>query len=808
MLTLTLRCHPSHPPLLTSLTSFTASTAESIHSASRLVAALLFAALPPHLPPHFLPPLLPLALALCQDTSSDVRRTMCTALPPLTSTLPPTSMPLLSTELCELLRDEEVKVQQAALLSLPPPLLPSVLPILRQYFAHPPHALHLTLARIYGHLLTSLPPSPPSPPLPPDIHRLLRDFYKQSSAAPDPAIRYWCVWNLPALWTVVGGGVMEGAWLGGVMQGFAHDADREVRMTLARSLGVVVPLVMGVGGGGGGRVVKELLLTLLRDGEAAVRDLVVTSLPSLLSLPIPTAATPPPPTPFDTPALTEVFRGLLALDGSGMAYRTKVDWLTSLFALRAAFATPELAYMYYDRLSPIVFSTLHASPPVPLLSLLFLLLNHFLSSLPSSQRRHDLLQRLLRECGPTSRSCYDRLMFLSLVESWLTLFSRRWMRRHVLAVLVKMVTSEGVREVRVRALDVMGKVDRARLLDAKDKEAWGRVVMAMCGDADRYVQERAKEWVKRRAGKGGVGGEVVGGDEGEEERMDREKEEREERLQRDEDEALELLMRKEQVRERAALLNGGGASSQAVMLLMMKQKKEREKEVKEKEREKRAAAATEEEKAPGGGAAAAHGLTLPAGRGVGTGSGGVPVLSPIAGKDRKLPLRVGLAAGVAKGKPSGAAAEAEAEEEKKDKGKGRSGYLPGLSTSTLSASSPSTPSALFRSPSSSSTPSSLKRLPSTSSPTPTLPPASPSVTPHPRRLPPSNSLSASPSSLPSPSSAGLVIPALNGSPRVAKVPPVAGKGKAAAGATAASPVSFGLTGSGLLRAKMSGTAGV
>ena len=834
LLTNALRHHAGSGGVVERLTDFSAEAAESIHSSSRLIAALLFARLPPHVPAASLLPLLPSALALCQDTSMEVRTAMCGALGPLAAVLSSSqsSLASLATELSELLRDEELTVQQAALLSLPPPLLPSVMSVLRGFFASPPKGLHAVLARVFGELLVGLGSAGVGGGS--DGARLMRDFYRSSSTGQDGDIRYWCVYNAPALLTLIAPvrssshppgsqsasvsspraslivPLMDFAFLAPLLTGFSHDAHPPVRVSLSRSLPVLAPLLLALSQSHF-RLVKELILTLLKDAEPSVRDTVVASLPALLAMP-----SPPP----DASSLTELFRCALQLDGAAMTYRARIEWLSTLYALRLQFASHELQYMYYDRLSPVLFSALHASPPAPLLALLLSVLNHFLSSLPSAQRRHDLLQRLLRECGPGSRSCYDRLLFLSLVDSWTAVFSRRWLRRHVLAALLKMAAVETVREVKVRLLTVMGRVERGKALDAKDKEAWSRTVLALCQDADRYVSDRAKEWVKRRAAE-------ERSDDAEEERRDRALEEREERLLKDEEELTEQQLRKEQMRERNALLNqggAGGASNNAVMLHMIKQqKKEREKD---KEREKRAQAnsADDEKAAP----SSPHALPLSAStptttRSLPASSSMVmaPTLSPIVTKDRKtttIPPRP--AAGRLRGTTAdkaGAMGEADGEDEKKEK-RGRAGHLPGLSTSSSAAPSPSSSAsvAAFRSPIAASSVSAAGKKALVTASSATALPSPSSLHPLSRRYPsgstPSSASSStssthsaavSPATLGSPSSSsasssGLVIPALSSSPRVVKVSPVTTKSRAAATPTVA-PAGFGLTGSAMLK---------
>ena len=105
----------------------------------------------------------------------------------------------------------------------------------------------------------------------------------------------------------------------------------------------------------------------------------------------------------DAAILTDVFRAMLSVEFSTLSYRHRMLYLQSLYSLRLHFTTHDMQYLYYDRLTPLLFASLHASPPLPLLQLLLAFLCHFLSSLPSSQRRHDLLLRLLRLYSPTSR---------------------------------------------------------------------------------------------------------------------------------------------------------------------------------------------------------------------------------------------------------------------------------------------------------------------------------------------------------------------------------------------------------------------
>ena len=620
-----LAAHSSLAPLLSALSTFAEKSADSIHSSSRLVSAQLIGLLAPHMSTAAVTSLLPSFLPLCQDTSLDVRAAMsgsvCRLAEAVRGSLP--SLQSIVTELSELLRDEEFAVKEAALLGsvsvlplLSPSLLSSsLLPVFRSYLSSPPRPLHSTLARVLGQWCVSCGPSLSSDA------RVVREFYRSSSVSGDNDVRYWCVYNLPAMVSLLApissasapSALFDVAFLAPLLTSFCHDPHPPVRLSLSHSLCVVGGLLLRVSSQHM-RLLKDLLVTLLRDGEVSVRANILSSIPALLATPAATtastsapAATPSSSSPshtskvtssvlpayaatsaaagsVDAAVLTDIFRAMLAVDFSSLSYRHRMLYLDSLYSLRLHFTSHDMQYLYYDRLTPLLFASLHATPPLPLLRLLLSFLCHFLSSLPSSQRRHDLLLRLLRLYCPTSRSCYDRIVFVRLVEEMAQCFSRRWMRKHALPLASKMLQSEAVREVKLRLMAVLGSRPALKCMDAKEREHFSKWVQALTADGDRHTIEKAAEFSARRpfdrGEKGATADEKAADDE--EDRRDRDREEREDRLLRDEEELMEAMMRKEQVRERNVLLSSsaGSQTNNAVMLLMMKQKKEREKELK------------------------------------------------------------------------------------------------------------------------------------------------------------------------------------------------------------------------------------
>ena len=682
-----LAAHSAQPSVLQALLSFASASSESIHSSSRLGAAQLFGRLAPFAPLPSLLSLLPSALALCQDTGMEVRCAMCGSLPALAAALcsSPPQLQLIAGELTELLQDEELSVKTEALLCsvpllplLSPALLSScLLPVFRTYFSAPPQPLHAVLARVYGpvaHHCSAVIAAEAA------TVRLMRDFYRQSCSAPEAEVRYWCAFNLPGMLTLLqppASPLLELSLLSPLLQAFLHDAHQPVRLCIARALPALASLLLSVSAAQM-KQVKDAIVVLLKDEDAAVRDAVMAAAPELLKA-------------ADSAVVGEVFRALLSLDASLLSYRTRLLHLSCLLALRPHFSTGDLQYHYCDRLTPLLFACLHSAPPAPLLQALTAALNHLLSTLPSSQRRHDLLQRLLRECGPSSRSCYGRLLFLSLVESWLSVFSRRWLRKQgIVAAVCKLAAGETVREVRVRLLQLTGRMERLRgLMDAKEREGCcARLLQGLQADSgSSFSSEKARAWLSGR-------GEESAAQDEEEERRDREREEREERLQREEEEMLELMLKREQQRERNFILNGGSAANSAALMQIIKQKKEREKDAKDRERMEEKTAAAAANAAPPASAASAAAAVA-------------PLLSPLtpASRERKivaarLQSRAGSGAAApprarpgaaAASTPASAAAEEREEgvEERRERGgsRSRTGYLPGLPSSASFTSS-------------------------------------------------------------------------------------------------------------------------
>ena len=863
LLTRLLSAHSSHPPLLSALSSFALKSADSIHSSSRLVSAELLAVLSPHLSAAAASSLLPSFLPLCQDTSMDVRVAMSAAVCRLADTLrsTPASLQSIVSELSELLRDEELAVKQCALLSsvavlplLPPPLLSaSLLPVFRSYLSAPPHLLHATVARVLGEWCVCCGSSLSSDA------RVLREFYRSSSVGGDNDVRYWCAFNLPALVSLLppdsataapssvasSSALFDVSFLSPLLTSFSHDTHPPVRLSLSHSLPALAPLLLRASPSHV-KLLKDVAVALLKDSETVVRANTLACIPALLaahsnSAPSPLAGSSPAPKlasvassvytsasaaaagGVDASVLTELFRAMLAVDFGSLSYRHRMLYLDSLYSLRHHFTTHDMQYLYYDRLTPLLFASLHASPPLPLLQLLLAFLCHFLSSLPSSQRRHDLLLRLLRLYSPTARSCYDRLVFVRLVDEMGAVFSRRWMRKHTLPHSVKLMQTEAVREVKLRMLAVLGGRTALRCMDAKEREQFGKWVHALTAEGDAHTVELANHFLARRpferGEKSGSSAEERAVEE-EEERLDRAREEREDRLLREEEELLEAMMRKEQVRERNVLLSSssGSQANNAVMLLMMKQKKEREKELKQTQGKDSTSSSTtalaQQQLAP---VTPQHGKAVASAAGKGH-AGTVSRTGRVRGGSDK-----GL------GNLASALEEKEREEEERQKGRPR-GYFPGLASASstptaASLSSASSSSALFSaaalrsaSPSSSSPPSSVvkrstpllpsaglhpmsRRYPSASTsavslPSPTAPSAAASpLTPSPLHAPSSSSLSS-------------LIPQLThgSSPRTGK-PSHNSAGGGSAAAAAGKPPKFGAHASGATVAAVGGSSG-
>ena len=842
-----LTAHPSLGPLLSALSAFAQKSADSIHSSSRLVAAQLIGVLASHLSAPSVSSLLPSFLPLCQDTSLDVRAAMSSSVCRLAEAVRGSAASLQSivSELSELLRDEEFAVKQAALLSsvsllplLPAPLLSSsLLPVFRSYLSSPPRLLHATVARVLGVWCVSCASSLSSDA------RVVREFYRSSSVGGDNDVRYWCAYNMPALLSLLAvpasaasssssPTLFDVAFLSPLLTSFSHDPHPPVRLSLSHSLPVAAPLLLRLSSQHM-KLLKDIVVTLLKDGEASVRANTLACIPNLLATP--TAATamasspssmskgalavlsvsPSAPSGVDAAVLTDVFRAMLAVEFSSLSYRHRMLYLESLYSLRLHFTSHDMHYLYYDRLTPLLFASLHASPPLPLLQLLLAFLCHFLSSLPSSQRRHDLLLRLLRLYSPTARSCYDRLVFVRLLDEMAKCFSRRWMKKHALPHALKLLQTESVREVRLRLLAVLaGSRSVLRTMDGKEREQFARWAQSLAADGDQHSVEAVAAFNQRRPFERGE--KAVTADErlldDEDDRRDREREEREDRLLRDEEELMEAMMRKEQVRERNVLLSssGGSQTNTAVMLLMMKQKKEREKvaskESKDKEKERE-----REEKAEKAAAAAIssssphftqlapvtpqHSKSASAGK---LTTGTVSKAGRVRGASDK-----GLASIAVEEKEREAAAGREhavqrEDEDRKERGRPR-GYFPGLSppsstavsttAAALSASaSPSLSSAALRSASPSSSASSPPLSVSKRS-VPLLPSAG--LHPMSRRYP-STAAAASPTGLsataqsipvsPTPAAASAAsspssfIPlSHSGSPRLVKLSSAAGK---------------------------------
>ena len=131
--------------------------------------------------------------------------------------------------------------------------------------------------------------------------RVVREFYRSSSVSGDNDVRYWCVYNMPALVSLLAPSssstsstsspaLFDVAFLSPLLVSFSHDPHPPVRLSLSRSLPAVAPLLLRVSSSHM-RLLKECMITLLKDAEGGVRASIIECIPSLLSPPSAAAPT-------------------------------------------------------------------------------------------------------------------------------------------------------------------------------------------------------------------------------------------------------------------------------------------------------------------------------------------------------------------------------------------------------------------------------------------------------------------------------------------------------------------------------------
>lgn len=606
--------------IITSVQRYVLNSCESIHAQARLVAALIIRELLLYCNVP-LDTLRSSACSLCQDTSLDVRRAMSVSLVafgrPQGVTGSAHDLEWICNELIELVSDEEKLVKQSALSSLcelvtiaPVECVEQqLLPVIINMLSAPPKHLHTGLARAFGSLMHSMRHL-----LQPSDSRLLHAFFKVSSSAADPELRYDCAFNMPCL-TQIGlsnekGGLFDmQTVIWPSLISFANDNSQAVRICLANQLHMLFSLMLehlSTRSLNCTRLFKDITWILVKDSDKDVRDHALSQLKEMVQgvAHIASSAQPNATPLFQQQFVAELLKLLLSIDSSLCStpltgYRVKLDCVEALaslqpicaqFASSAAVIAPlhahDVTLTYYDRLIPVLFAHLHSSPAPPFIKVLIATVSNFVIRLPVAAKRNDLIARIIREFGPNARSCYDRCILIAFAEYWIAHCSRRWIRKNAWPHLAKLAQNESVKIVKARLAPILALLRPClrSAIEPKDIEVLQRLVTSLARDNDACVSD---------AGRAALEAIEHTQNDAESDRNDRIRESFEDRLTNDEDDMNEAVLKRDQQRERNALLNAssssnglGSSNGNAVALMIMKQKKEIKDREKERERER------------------------------------------------------------------------------------------------------------------------------------------------------------------------------------------------------------------------------
>ncbi|KAG0582618.1 hypothetical protein KC19_3G073400 [Ceratodon purpureus] len=350
------------------------------------------------------------AMALCQDTDTEVRTCMCEQLDPISRSVGlNTFMIFVFPELNELLKDEEPVVQAAAIESLvrlldflPPDIRQTqVLPSLRSLCDEGSAAMHVTLARLLGDIIVKMVPD-----LLDDDAMLLLDAYKGLAQQSNEEVRQLCAYNFPAVLKTIGARKYSTLLHGTYIQ-YVQDASPIVRCTAAACFHEVAKIL---GKERTASYLKESFYSLLKDPALIVQSKLFNILPTIIGhFSVSNAQSKAATYTAMIPALVQADKSVSSTN----------QWRMQRCLLQAFPLLPEYftSDQIYDNFVPICFRYMSDGVlPVKISAVLALAV--FLRNNCKTQQRYEMSQRVVKEFGQ-GQSYWSRLLYIDFCESML-----------------------------------------------------------------------------------------------------------------------------------------------------------------------------------------------------------------------------------------------------------------------------------------------------------------------------------------------------------------------------------------------------
>ncbi|XP_024529640.1 serine/threonine-protein phosphatase 4 regulatory subunit 4 [Selaginella moellendorffii] len=389
------------------------------------------------------------AMALCQDTDSEVRVCMCRQLYPLSRTVGlDTAERVVLPELCELLRDEEIPVQHASLkcllemLSMFPPETKQlkIFPIIRSFCVQQESEMLLSLLPFLGEILVKM-----GPELKEEDVQVLVDSFRLFCSHEDENIRRLCAYNFPAVMKCMG--PRKHVWgLQAMYLHLFHDPMPRVRASIAASFHEVEFVMSG---------------QFSSSGEHQRLATYGAIIPYLLQM---------------EKAISSTHQWRLQLD------------LLNAFPQLPDYVSSDQIFEYFV---PICFRYM-SDGALPVRSAATLSLAIFIRHNKRTSQRYDLSQRVIKDFA-NGQSYWSRLVFIEFCESMLKTSSSQMFKEHFLESAI-VVLQDAVASVRMRACLLIPLLKAAIKLpdDVQALERINFFATQRLNDNDRHVASVAR----------------------------------------------------------------------------------------------------------------------------------------------------------------------------------------------------------------------------------------------------------------------------------------------------------------------------
>nr|XP_024388060.1 serine/threonine-protein phosphatase 4 regulatory subunit 4-like isoform X3 [Physcomitrium patens] len=452
---------------------------------AHVVASSIFGAIAPFLDGKLiLQTYLHKAMGLCQDTDSEVRTCMCEQLNNISRSVGlNTFMIFVFPELNELLRDEELVVQSAAVESLvqllgflPPDIRQiQVLPFLRSLCDEGNAAMHVCLARLLGDIIIKMVPD-----LLEDEATLLLDAYKILSQQANEDVRQLCAYNFPAILKTIGARKYSTMLHATYLQ-YIQDTSPIVRCTAAACLHEVAKIL---GKERTASYLRESFYSLLKDPALLVQSKLFGILHVVLGH-FSVSNTQSKATTYANmiPSLLQAEKSV-----SGTNQWRMQRSLLQAFPLLAEYLTSD---QIYENFVPICFRYMaDGVPPVKISAALALAV--FLRNNCKIQQRYELAQKVVKEYGQ-GQSYWSRLLYIDFCESFLRVASSRMFKESFLELAINAL-QDPVPSIRMRACQIINPLRTVIRLpdDVALLERINHLATQRLNDTDREVVEAAR----------------------------------------------------------------------------------------------------------------------------------------------------------------------------------------------------------------------------------------------------------------------------------------------------------------------------